>query len=376
MQAAIAEEIRALVAGPLDWDYVVRAAADNSITPLVARVLCAAVPDIAPDAPPAELARLKAAARTNTIRSLVLGSELIKILDVFRSQGMLAIPYKGPVLAAQAYGDATLREFEDLDIILRQRDVPKAHELMLGLGYHARFPRLFSSAAGSRRIPGEYNYRDATDRVVVELHTEATLRHFPVPPDLDDFAVRAVPVQLCGLEVKTLSPEDALVALSIHGSKDFWERISWIADISELIQSHKALDWDAVWQRAESFRARHMVCLALALAEKLLDAPLPAGIASCVARNAVAASAASELQRRILSRESSALSSAWRFRFRRRMVPGVFRGWRYALRLAMVPSEEDWESMRLPRPFAPLYAALRPLRLLRKYARIRRGSRN
>ncbi len=212
--------------------------------------------------------------------------------------------------------------------------------------------------------------------MVVELHTEATLRHFPVPPDLDDFAARAVPVQLCGLEAKTFSPEDALVALAIHGSKDFWERISWIADVSELIQSHEALDWDAVWQRAESLRAQRMVCLALALAEKLLDAPLPAEIASRVARKAVAASAASEVQRRILSRESSSLSSAWRFRFRRRMVPGFFWGWRYALRLAVVPAEDDWESMRLPRPLAPLYAALRPLRLLRKYATIRRDSRN
>jgi Uncharacterised nucleotidyltransferase len=374
MQPAIAEEIRALVAGPLDWDYVVRVAADNSITPLVARQLCAAVPDIAPDAPPAELARLKAAAHANTIRSLVLSSQLIKILDVFHSQGLLAIPHKGPVVAAQAYGDATLREFEDLDIILRQRDIPKAHELMLGLDYHARFPQLFSSAAGSRRIPGEYNYRDKTDRVVVELHTEATLRHFPVAPDLDELEARMVRVSLCEHGVKTFSPEDALVALAIHGSKDFWERISWIADISELIQSHPALDWGAVRQRAESFRAQRMVYLALALAAGLLDAPLPAGIASCVARDAVAASAASELQQRILSRDSSALSSAWRFGFRRRMVPGFFRGWRYALRLATVPAEEDWEIMHLPRPLAPLYAALRPLRLLRKHATIRRSS--
>jgi hypothetical protein len=371
MQPAIAKEIRNLAAGPLDWGFVFDAARANSITPLVARQLRAALPDAAP----AELARFEAAARANVVRSLVLSAELIKILDAFHSREILAIPYKGPVAAAQAYGDSALREFEDLDIILRQRDIPKAHDVMLGLGYHAKFPQLFSSSAGSRRIPGEYNYRDATDRVVVELHTEATLRHFPVAPDLGEFAARMVPVRLCGPEVKTLSPEDALVALSIHGSKDFWEKILWIADISELVQSHEELDWDAVWQRAESLRAQRMVCLALALATGLLDAPLPAEIASRVAHDTVAASAASEITRRHLSWESAPRSAAGRFRFRRRMVPGALAGWRYALRLAVAPAEEDWETMRLPPVLAPLYAALRPLRLLRKHRSLSRSSR-
>jgi len=49
------------------------------------------------------------------------------------------------------------------------------------------------------------------------------------------------------------------------------------------------------------------------------------------------------------------------------MLKDRFDGWRYAMRLAVVPSEDDWEMMRLPRALAPLYVALRPLRLLQKY---------
>ena len=371
MAPAIAAEIRALIAGTLDWDFIFRAASMNSITPLVALQLRAVSADIA--AP--ERARLKAADRANQVRSLVLSSVLIRILDAFEARGILAIPYKGPALAAQAYGDPGLREFEDLDIILGQRDIPKAHEVMLGLDYHPRFPQLFSTGTASRRIPGEYNYRDEGRRVMVELHTEATLRHFPVAPDVGEFAARMAPIELCGHKVKTLSPEDALVALSVHGTKDFWERISWIADISELVQSHPSLDWDAVWRRAESLRAERMVCLGLALAAGLLGAPLPPEIASRVAGDKVASSSASEIERRHLSRDPCSPGSAWRFGFRRRMVPGFFRGWRYALRLAFAPSEEDWETLRLPPALAPVYAALRPLRLLRKHARIARGSR-
>src|ERR1017187_10871139 len=39
----------------------------------------------------------------------------------------------------------------------------------------------------------------------------------------------------------------------------------------------------------------------------------------------------------------------------------------YAARLTFVPSEDDWSTMNLPVWLAPLYVALRPRRLLRKY---------
>jgi hypothetical protein len=54
------------------------------------------------------------------------------------------------------------------------------------------------------------------------------------------------------------------------------------------------------------------------------------------------------------------------------MVQGMLAGWRYSLRLATVPAEEDWEMVQLPGPLAPLYLALRPLRLLHKYGWARR----
>jgi Uncharacterised nucleotidyltransferase len=364
MQPAIAEEIRQCAAGPLDWDFLLSEAAGNSVTPLLARQLSASAADVLA---PAQIKRLEDAARANAVRSLILVAELVKIMDAFRSEGIQAIPYKGPVLAVQAYGDVTLREFEDLDIVLRQRDMPKANDVLTGLGFRPKFPWILSPGATSALVPGEYNYCDEDRRMMVELHTELTLRHFPVPPDLNDLARRLVPVALSGHDVWTFAPEDALPILCIHGSKDFWERISWIADLSELVQAHAQLDWDRVFLCAESLRARRMLHLGLALAVELLGAPLPDAILSRVRDDRTAASVAAEVQHRLLSRAWPRLDAAWRFRFRRRMLPGTLAGWRYAIRLAVVPAEEDWLTMRLPRPLAPLYVALRPLRLLRKH---------
>jgi hypothetical protein len=363
----IAQEIRELAAGPLDWDFLLTSAAENSILPLLARQLSAAAADIVP---PSQLERLKIGARANAVRCLVLTAELIKITDLFRSQAIQAMPYKGPILAVQAYGDVTLREFDDLDIILRERDMGKANDAIQGAGYRPRFPYVFASGPSSSRssvIPGEYNYREEERRLIVELHTEWTLRHFPVRPDFDDMARRLVPVALSGHEIPTFGPEDMLPLLCVHGSKDFWERISWIADISEFVQSYPQLDWDQVFRRADILRARRMLDIGLALAANLLAAPLPNEVSARVQSDSVAAAVASDVAQRHLARESPERDAGARFRFRRRMVQGMLSGWRYSMRLATQPADEDGAMMNLPRPLLPLYAVLRPLRLLRKY---------
>ena len=370
MQPAIAAEIRQIVHGPLDWDYLLNAAAENSVMPLLGRHVPAVAADLAP---PGWLERLKGACRANTLRSLTLTGELIKVMNQLHARGISAIPYKGPVLAAQAYGDVALREYEDLDLILRQSDLGKAHEAMLSLGYRTKFPWIHSSGATAWLVPGEYNYVDDARRIIVELHTERTLRHFPIEPDIDELSRGLVSVSLSGHPVMTFSPEDGLSALCVHGAKDFWERISWVADISELIQAGNSFDWDAAWKRAESLRAERMVSLALALAASLLDAPLPLEIRARVRKDETATALAAQFQTILLERNPTSLTAgSARFQFRRRMIAGALDGWRYSMRLAMAPAEEDWEMMRLPRPLAPLYIALRPLRLLQKYGWARR----
>src|SRR3984885_10714879 len=361
---AVANTIREILARPLDWDYVLWEAEENSTTPLLDRHLSAVAPGAAPAAVQEQL---KKTCRANTVRCLYLTAELINILSLLQSQNIPAIPYKGPVLAAQAYGDIALREFEDLDIILSQSDVPKAHEIVVSLGYKPKFDWILSPGAAASLVPGEYNYRDEPRRAMVELHTEITLRHFPVKPDLGTFIRNLAPVRLSDRDVLTFTAEYLLPMLCIHGSKDFWERLSWIADVNELVQSHPALDWDRVLQFAQPLQATRMLNLGLALAERVLDASLPAEIRARMQADRVALQVAAEVHQRLLSRPFRTLDAAGRFQFRRRMLAGKLAGWRYATRLAVVPSEDDWQVMRLPRVLAPLYVALRPLRLLQKY---------
>ena len=365
LQPAVAEEIRNLSRGPIDWDVLLSKAAEHSVTSPLCRRLPAAAGDLI------ELARieqLKEIERAIAMRALVHAAELVRIMNQFRSEGIQAIPYKGPVLAVQAYGDVGFREFEDLDIVLRDRDIPAANDAMTSLGYNPKFPAL-SSGTPASIVPAEYMYihQDESRQLLVELHTERTLRHLPLRLDLDDFASRLVPVSIGGHELLTFAPEDTFVLLCIHCSKHFWDRLVWIADIAAFAHSHAALDWDLIFRRAQSLRANRMVAISLELALRLFDLPLPRDVDARVRCDSVAKSIAAEIERRLLARQPDELGAVARFHLRRHMLEGFGEGWRYSLRLATLPSDDDWSAVKLPPFLAPLYPALRPFRLLRKY---------
>ncbi len=369
MNSETAARIRHIAAKPLDWDYLLSQAEEHSLVPLLERNL----PRAADSAPVEFAAKLKQMGRENAIRCLALSAELIRVMDAIESRGVSALPYKGPITAAQAYRDITARQFEDLDIVLRQCDLEAAHDAVRSLGYAPRFLWIHSAQSARRIVPGEYNYSHSSRRMMVELHTELTLRHFPVRPDLEQFLERAVKVNLGGREVPSFCAEDALLVLCIHGAKDFWQRLLWIADVRELLRAFPALDWDLVLRTAEGLRAQRMLHFGLALAVRLLDAKLPAEISAALGKDGPAANMAADVEKRLLSRDARDRTAAQRFRYRRRMVRGTIPGWLYSIRLTLAPAEEDWEDLHLPRRLTPLYLALRPFRLLRKYGWMNRA---
>ncbi|HXW61381.1 MAG TPA: nucleotidyltransferase family protein [Candidatus Acidoferrales bacterium] len=363
IDAPIIAEIRQFLCSPIDWDILLLEATNHSVTPLLCRQLSLVASDLLD---PARLQLLTEVSRGFAMRNLVLCAELVTITNRFQSEGLQVIPYKGPVLAVQAYADEALREFVDLDIILRQRDMAKANEIMIGLGYRPKLPEILSRNAPASLAPGEYEYRDDSRHIMVELHTERTLRHFPVPADIEDLATRLVAIPVGGHDLRTFSPEDTFLLLCIHGSKHFWEQLSWIADLAAFVQAYPRLDWDQVFHRAQSMRATRILDVSLALTFRFFNLPFD-DFKIRVRSDPLADSIASKIQHRLLARSPGERGAMARFHLRRQMLKGPIEGWHYSLRLATQPADDDWSLIPLPPRLAPLYAALRPLRLLRKY---------
>ena len=364
MDAAQRSRFIELVAQPLDWALLLQLANENGLLPLLHKHLAeAATGGIRADV----LEQIFQANRESALRGLLLTAELLRILDAFRQRGIRAIPYKGPVLAERAYGSSSLRQFEDLDIVTPQRFMPAVYDAMQSLDYQARLPRERFLAEGSYAIPGEYVFVHRENKAMVELHTEWTFRHFPVPPDIETMIGRAILVQIGSKKVPAFATEDALLMLAVHGAKDFWARLVWVADIAEIVKQSPGIDWEKLLVEARKLKATRMLNLSLSLAHEILDLALPPEIASQIDADATVKRLTRHFVQHPLSGEAIPVGIFQRSLYRIRMVEGPWNGLRYWARLSTAPAEEDWAMTDIPGRFSGSYALLRPFRLWNKY---------
>jgi hypothetical protein len=304
--------------------------------------------------------------REQIFYSLKLSAELFRILDQFASQKITALVVKGPVLAMQAYGDPAMRSYGDLDLLVRQRDIRRATELMIAAGYQAAVPL---AAIDSGKIPGQYLFSKREAKLLVELHNDFTLRYFPRRLPLEKFFERQIRVRLDAHDAPALCVEDELVLICIHGAKHFWERLIWIADVAALVTRQTNIDWRRVAESAKEVGAERMLHTGLRLAKNLLNTPLPAESMAMVEADKQSAHLAERILHWLPAAGYAPPGLFERAVFRLRMRGGFLAAPAYLLRLLLSPTEEDWQPGPDEKRHGFLSALRRPFRLARKYGR-------
>jgi hypothetical protein len=262
--------IRSLTSQQIDWDYFFLLARRHAVVPLVYGQLKDHVS-------PEHLQQFKKHSLENAARNVVLTAELCRLIKLFGDAGVAAIPYKGPILSLFAYDDLALRRFVDLDVIVRKHDVARARDLLVADGYALAKPLTAEQQELLLRTQHNLQFTKDNRRLIVELHWEVAPHLFASTVQGETLWNDLVDFELNGTTVKTFSADDLLFSLCVHGSRHLWERLGWICDVSELISRHN-LNWTALLDRAARADSERMFLLGLHLAEKLLDAPLPAEV--------------------------------------------------------------------------------------------------
>jgi hypothetical protein len=304
--------------------------------------------------------------RLQVVFSLRITAELFRLLDRFASQGIAALVVKGPVLSARAYGDPAMRAYGDLDLLVRQRDIRRATELMMAAGYKARVSLAVIDAG---KIPGQYLFENPDSKLLVELHNDLTLRYFPRRLPLEKYFARQTRVPLDAREAPALSVEDELVLISIHGAKHFWERLLWIADVAALVSRHPAIDWEVVAESAQQVGGERILHTGLRLAADLLRARLPDYVSATINSDRAAARLVRQIEEWLPAAGYAPPGLLKRATFRLRMRGSLLLAAAYLVRLSLSPTEEDWEEGGAISQHRFLAAVRRPFRLARKYGR-------
>jgi hypothetical protein len=356
----LAAKIRTLAASDVDWNYLALLARRHSIIPLLYRQLERHASELVPST---FLSKLKLQYQENSARNIILTEELSRLIKLFTGAGIETIPYKGPILALFAYDDLALRRFVDLDVIVRKSDVPRARDLLLAEGY--ALSKSLTLAQQDLLLRTQHNLQFARDerRLLLELHWEVAPHLFASSVQENELWQHLETIEFRGTEMKTLSADDLLFSLCVHGSRHLWERLGWICDIAELISRHE-INWPALLQRAAAADSERMFLLGLHLAHKLLDAPLPPTIQQrCTADARLESLAANVVAHLFNGPTHVPATSSEIFKYNIGVRKSLAARARYFVHM-LRPTDSDFGGRALPRRLSFAYYLIRPFRLL------------
>jgi hypothetical protein len=353
-----ADEVCRLAQTRLDWDYVFATAFSHGLVPLLQKHLSAFAGDVAPGH---VLARLKRESIANSQSVLHLVGKQLNVYRFLKEHGIPVAIFKGAVLAQMAYGELSLRQAGDIDVLIHRRDFAGARSLLESLGYEM-MPRLTEAQLASHlAFHCEIPFMRDDWFTVVDLHWGLAPRSFVFGVEPDEVMSRLQPVSLAGTMIDTFSIEDMVLYQTMHGAKHLWHRLEWIISLAELVRASE-VDWGVVIDRAEAAHATRMLALGLRLVEAFTDVPMPAQIDP----DGVMKRLAAQIQKEIFLVSHtihSTETNLYNFKIMDRKRDAIVS----ALRALFVPTLPDWEALALPTPLHSLYYAFRPLRLSKTY---------
>ena len=362
----MADRIRSLARPGLDWPLVCRLARLQGVTPLLYRNLY----QTCPESVPSEVLRgLADYYHRNSLRNEWLSRNLVALLDALQAAGVPALPLKGPVLGAAAYGDPALRESCDLDLLVHDGDLPAVAELLHGRGYTSQWPWPVDSPGGrfARRHAKEIVFVADARSPQVDVHWRLGLRAFPMPPDLTSVWEAARPVRLGDRELPCLSPRDLALYACMHGGIHAWQYLSMVCDFAQCLASDPGLDWQALAEDCQARGCLRLLHVGTLVLTGTVGAEVPEPLLAEAHADRRAAALAGRIVSDLLTREHAPTereAPLFCLKARERWLDRV----RYALAFALLPDGHDWGLTRLPDRLFWLYSLLRPVRLAAQFA--------
>ena len=292
-----------------------------------------------------------------------LEQELAAIAAVWSAADVEFLVLKGPALARQAYPVPEWRAYDDLDLWVATCDFDRAVAALERGGYRRQHLLSRRAAACARRAGIEAALvHPERGRLVEVAHGWPALA--PTRRAAAEINAAAATLDIAGAGIRVPEPVHALLYACQHGAHHSWDRLSWVADVAGLWLRLGPTGHVQACETARQWRMTTMLGLGLQLAAKHLGLQLENPAAALAALPRVRAlSARVRLEAVGAGPERAAMLD--RLRFARDAWDTAGQRLRMIAGWIFTPTLGDIEARPLPEALYPLYALLRPLRLLR-----------
>lgn len=253
-------------AGAGGWERLARAAGTHGVQGWLARSLRGR-----PGVPPAFQIPLQATALKIAASHRKLLGQAEKVLGLLEPESTVVL--KGPALVERHYGDATLRSYGDLDVLVRPRDFVSSLAALEAAGY-VLSDRNWDFLVQDLR--GQVHLMSPTGADTVELHwhlvnASRQRRMLRMGPEEGWDAVE--PARLGDAQGLVLVRDAEVAHLALHAAMHGCNRLVWLLDIAAVARGD--VDWDRVEARLRRWRFGTGGGFVLSLAARWVGAAVP-----------------------------------------------------------------------------------------------------
>jgi hypothetical protein len=367
-----AAEIRALAAGEIDWKRFLALCGHHRVTPLVYRGLSTAAATV----PAATLAALKADATENALRAFRYLAETRRLCDLLQQAGVSVRVLKGVPLSQREYGDPSVRDVGDIDLLIAPAMEETADCILLADGFRRNDPeaRLTPRRRRSWRKHGkDYTYRSEGGDFEIDLHWRLFRNpHMPGNALADTDANEQV--RFGETELTLLPLDRSFLYLCVHGALDGWFRFKSLADVAALWRGFSAEQRSDLADQAHASGILPEMAAALKLAQELelvdadaLSAPMQLQSGSREARWILDYAWSQHLAQDFQPTQDGA--GSWPLK---RYELGLRRGLAYRVEIVrrILLRPRIWQRFDLPDALFPLYTLLSPVEWILFHRRV------
>jgi len=274
--------MEAILQNGVDWPKVMVHAKQFCIEPLLYRHL--AMEDHSQYVPENVLLALKKAYQLQVMRNMRIQGCIHQILRVMNESNIPVILLKGAFLATHLYPDIALRPMNDIDLLLRQEDIPKARDLLISLGYDPPEFKVCQSPFHEQvclNFPGEHLPPIVNRKIArIEIHSNLKERKDRTLL-LDQIWRRSIEHTMEGYRFRGLNPEHQILYLCTHLYQHIEIGLStlyWFCDIHEMVRKHEVtIQWDSLFYCAKEAGVENQVRLILGTMREKWGTPVPEG---------------------------------------------------------------------------------------------------
>ena len=349
---------------PVDGSRLRTLAMNHHVVPLAYQALKAAAKKKAAVVPAEFLSCFHRDYMAIAAHNLRATATLHRLQRLMESNGIRLVPIKGPALALLAYGSPSMRQFEDLDLIVRREDLLRAVGLLEQEGYATREIPLAASRPRYLASLQDWSLQKPGEALHLDLKPVLISHALSGPRTADFMAQSCRSLALDGgPSLWAPGPEAMLLAVCLDGANEMWGKLSAVADAGRLLTAFPGADWAGLLREASRFGQKRSLLVGAHLAEILLDCPLPEAFRQESRQDVAARRLAGLAAKQMLAETSLRTGMVWQSQFAYRTRERMRDRWRFLSRLLFVPGAVELNQIVLPDAFYPLYSCMRPFRL-------------